>query len=170
MWTKIIGAFCIVCVCGGYACRLASFHRKDEHNIQQLLFLLQFMESELQYRFTPLPELCRISAQQSHGVLSSVFSELYHALLSQRYSNANDCMSAVLQHIKDIPPYTTEILGLLGAQLGCFDLNGQVRCLDSVMDRCHQLLSKLNDEHNVHVRHYKTIGLCAAAALIIILI
>ena len=170
MWTKILGSICIIGVCGGYACHLAMLRRLDEYNLRQLIFLLNYMESELHFRLTPLPELCRIGAEYTQGILSDVFSLLYDTLTTQQFSSVDDCMAEVINGRKNIPTHTKEILVLLGTQLGHFGLEGQVRSLDSVIDQCTQLLCKLNDENSVQVRHYKTIGLCAAAALVIIFI
>ena len=79
-------------------------------------------------------------------------------------------MHAVLTGNWHIPDSLREELKLMGKTLGRFDLDGQLRGLESVKDDCIRALEKLSDNRDVRLRSYETLGLCAGAALAILLI
>ena len=64
MELKLLGAILIVAGCGGYGFSLCTRYRKRERALSDLVRALDRMECELQYRLTPLPELCRGAAMQ----------------------------------------------------------------------------------------------------------
>ena len=70
---KWIGAILIIASCSIYGFSAAAGKRREEQLLWQLLELLQFMERDLQYRLTPLPELCRMAAGKTKGILCTVF-------------------------------------------------------------------------------------------------
>ena len=73
---KWIGAILIMVSCSGCGFVIAAGKRKEEGLLLQLSGILQYMEADLQYRLTPLPELCRMVAGESKGILQSVFLNL----------------------------------------------------------------------------------------------
>ncbi len=70
---KILGAILIVSGCGAVGMMIASSHARQERLLRQLISVYDYMECELQYRLTPLPELCRNAAQQACGALQHFF-------------------------------------------------------------------------------------------------
>mgnify|MGYP003304728586 CR=1 FL=1 len=76
MSIKIIGALFVIVGCGGFGWKLAAIHRREVRILRELITLLDFMECELQFRLTPLPDLFRQAAQESRSVLRSVFSQI----------------------------------------------------------------------------------------------
>lgn len=170
MLFKILGAFTVICVCGGCGLALAHEERTDILQLQNTLQVLNYMECELQYHATPLPELLRLCADESGGAVSEVFRDFASSLSLYKYSSAAECMRDILQKNRSIPKYTKMVLIQLGAQLGHFDLSGQVQHLTTVKELCSSILVKLCNEKRLHIRHYKTIGLSVGAALVILLI
>ena len=94
---KGIGAVLIIAGCGGFGLSLAAGCRREEALLRQLIRVLQAMRWELQYRLTPLPELCRQAAGESGGVLREVFSRLSRELDAQNVPEVSACMAAVLR-------------------------------------------------------------------------
>ena len=80
MGYKWIGALLILASCTACGYSIAAGKRKEENLLLHLLQILQFMETELQYRLTPLPELCRMAAGQTRGLLRNVFLNLNREL------------------------------------------------------------------------------------------
>ena len=78
-------------------------------------------------------------------------------------------MKAVLAKSKDIPRHTLESLQNLGNSLGRFDLSGQLKGLEGVRQECRGKLTRLMGNQEVRLRSYQTLGLCAGAALVILL-
>ena len=79
-------------------------------------------------------------------------------------------MESVLKGCPEQPPLTRDNLILLGESLGRFDINGQLKGLESVRSSCRTALDSMTENREVRLRNYQTLGLCAGAALAIILI
>lgn len=170
MYYKIIGASLIIVGCGGVGFLLAFFYRREEQTLRQLIHLLDFMECELQFRLTPLPDLCRQAAAEAAGVMRQLFIRLSRELEDQISPDVCMCMNAALEEQKDIPQITKRCLKNLGRSLGRFDLTGQLRGLEAVRTSCRKELDTLQENRDVRLRSYQTLGLCAGAALAILFI
>ena len=66
--------------------------------------------------------------------------------------------------------FSKPLLFLLGDSLGKYDLDGQLKGIDFVRKNCEEILAKQVQELNNCVRTYKTLGVCAGAALAILLL
>ena len=170
MTVKLIGAILIIAACGAFGYMIAASHKREERTLKNLICALDYMECELQFRMTALPELCRQTASETSGILAKVFTMLANELENQICPDVKSCMAAVLSKTKDIPSQTMESLHLLGHCLGRFDLQGQLKGLESVRQECRIKLNKLMGNSEVRTRSYQTLGLCAGAALAVLLI
>lgn len=170
MITKILGAFIIVFGCGGYGLMIAANHKKAVYSLRQLLSLLDYMQCELQYRYTPLPDLCRQAAAEANGSIREVFLILSQELEDQLSPDVSGCMNTALSKSNDLPAKTAEILSILGKSLGRFDLEGQLLSLENVRCECRTVLSDMVKHQQSRVHSYQTLGICAGAALAIILV
>lgn len=168
MYLKIVGAAMVVAGCGGFGFTLAANHRREEKTLRQLIGVLDFMECELQYHLTPLPELCRQAAKESTGPLSGLYLHLARELEDQISPDVASCMRSALAKTPNLPPVTRSCLEALGMSLGRFDLNGQLRWLEAVRTSCRRELESLSSNRDVRLRSYQTLGLCAGAALAIL--
>lgn len=167
---KWIGAVLIITSCSGCGFAIAAGKRREERLLDQLTGILRFLEQELQYRLTPLPELCRLAAGQTRGTLHMVFMNLYRELTWQKLPDAGSCMYAALQRSGELPTPVRRLLVQLGHTLGRFDLPGQLEGMQSVRKRCEESLLQLRKNREQTLRSYQTLGVCAGAALAIILI
>lgn len=138
--------------------------------MRQLMSALDFMGCELQYRMTPLPELCRETASTCKGVIQQVFLTLSRELEDQVSPNAALCMKAVIQGNQQIPRLTREVLVTFGDSLGCFDLSGQLNGLEAARQACRRELEALAQNRDVRLRSYQTLGICVGAALVVLFI
>ena len=75
-----LGAAMIVIGCGSCGFSIAAGKRKEEQMLCQLIRILRFMEAELRYRLTPLPDLCRLASCEVKGTLRVVFLNLYREI------------------------------------------------------------------------------------------
>lgn len=167
---KWIGAALIILGCGGFGFSLAALHVREETLLRQLIGILDYMECELQFHMTPLPDLCRQAGQEGQGKLHLVFLSLSQELDQHLSPDVNACMTTALGQITDIPKHTESNLKLLGASLGRFDLNGQLLGLEAVRVNCRKDLQELTTNRDARLRSYQTLGICAGAALAILLI
>lgn len=169
MFLKYIGAVFIIIGCGGFGLMITCNHKKEQNNLGKLISALDFMGCELQYRMSALPELCRITAAECDQPLRKIFSQLAIELEDQISPDVQRCMEVVLARCPELPSQTTDMLHLLGTSLGRFDLDGQLKGLEHVRQECRVRLNKLSNNAEVRLRSYQTLGLCAGAALVILL-
>lgn len=170
MNAKWIGAILVIAGCGGFGFSMAANHKRQEKMLCQLIRILRYMECELQYRLTPLPDLCRQAGKEARGALRDVFLNLSRELDWQVSPDACSCMSAAIKKTNDLPVNLRKLLLQLGHTLGRFDLPGQLRGLQAVTVSCEDELKKLENNRDVRLRSYQTLGLCAGAALAILFV
>lgn len=169
MTYKWIGAILVITGCGGFGFSMASGYRRQEMMLKQLIRVLQLMENELQYRLSPLPELCRQAGKEAGGILGDVFLNLARELDWQAAPDVCSCMSEAIRKSCDLPVNLRKHLVRLGHTLGRFDLPGQLQELQAVRSDCEKELELFHKNRNVRLRSYQTLGLCAGAALAILL-
>ncbi len=167
---KIFGALLIVAGGGMFGFSLASAHRREESALRSLLSALDFMQCELQYRLTPLPDLCREAGRQTKNGIGQVFLALSQELETQTHADVARCMDAVLLQTASLPLRARKALAILGSSLGRFDVQGQILALEGVRAHCRQELDTLTLDRDARLRSYQTLGLCAGAALAILLV
>ena len=170
MQLKWIGAILIILGCGGFGFSLAASHIREETLLRQLIGILDYMECELQFHMTPLPDLCRQAGQEARGKLKHLFLALSQELDLQNAPDVSNCMTSALKQTEDIPRLTSQNLNLLGRSLGRFDLSGQLSGLEAVRSNCRKDLQELTTNRDVRIRSYQTLSLCAGAALAILMI
>lgn len=165
---RIVGAILIVVGCGAVGFVMVSNHRKQVQCLMQMLLALEYMECELQYKMTSLPELCDGASKVCNGWVKTVLSQLCTELDAQIIPNAPACMYAVINRYPNIPQRLYKCLAQLGECLGQFDLSGQLRGIASVRKRTEFELEQLCKNQDVRLRSYQTLGLCAGAALVVL--
>ena len=170
MILKLVGVILVIAGCGGVGFRIAATYRQEEKSLRQLISILDFMECELQYRLTPLPELCNQAAREFGSIPGKVFCALALEMEAQVSPNMERCMAVALEKMHDIPPITRNGLLLLGKSIGRFDLDGQLKGLEAVRQECRRNLLDRGNNRDSRLRSYQTLGLCAGAALAILFI
>lgn len=165
---KIVGVVCIVSSCFGVGWKIASQYLRQIRLLRQISSILEYMEYELQYRCLALPQLCRQASEQGTGTVYKLMALLAKELEAQIRPNAQLCMESALEKVQDLPHSIHQLCRNLGASLGKFDLDGQVKGLISLRKQCNQLLDELQRTKDTRIRSYRTLGLCAGAALAIL--
>lgn len=170
MTIKIFGAILVMFGCAGFGIMIAATHRNETTSLRDFLSVLNMMECELRYRLTPLPELCRLAATASHRTMRSAFMALANELEDHVSPNVENCMIAALHKTRDMPKLTLDMMKLLGRSLGRFDLEGQLKGLESVKSEANRVLESYTKNQDVRLRCYQTLGICAGAAIAILFI
>ena len=170
MTVKICGAIFVILACSGFGFSLAAAYLKEVRALRNLIKAVNYMKSELQYRYTALPELCAHAAQATDGCIRKFFLLLVAELESQICPNTEQCVLNVLARQLDLPNHAKEIVAELGKTLGAFGLSGQLEGLLQVHAACEEKLTSLIRHQDIRVRSYQTLGVCAGAALAILLV
>ncbi len=167
---KIIGAIIIILACGSVGFRIKLAHTKEIYSMKMLIASLDYMECELQFRMLPLPELCKLTANECEGSLQRFYFLLAEELEQQVSPDVKQCIQVVFSKINNLPNSTAEAIKQMGKSIGRFDLAGQLRGLESVRGECRIKLGKLMANSEPRMRSYQTLGLCAGAAIVILLV
>ena len=167
---KLIGAFLIIFSCGGFGFAIAASYRREETSLRQMIGALDFMQCELQFRLTPLPELCRQAGLEQHGQVGDFLSGLAAELDSQIAPDVSSCMAAAFAKTPSLSPRIRKGFELLGTSLGRFDTEGQIVGLESVRSYCRRELDSMAHNRDSRLRSYQTLGICAGAAIAILFV
>lgn len=170
MTLRLIGAALVVCGCGAMGFSVANGYRREERALQMLIRALEYMISQLRYQHSALPELCRGAAESCTGTVRSVLEDLAGQLSAQICADAGSCLASVVASYEKLPETVKRNLLLLGQTLGRFDAAGQLSGLESVKELASRDLSGLRSGLEEKLRACRTLGLCAGAALAILLI
>lgn len=170
MIIRIIGASFILLGCGSFGVMICANVKNEIKLLQNFLHAMEYMECELRYRMTPLPDLCRNTTMVTKGPVSRIFESLGKMLELQVSARVSACMTATLKKHHMIPDNIMKLFEDLGDRLGVFDLDGQLRALSSLRKEAEDLLIRCREGQENRIRSYKTISLCAGAAIIILLI
>lgn len=167
---KLIGSICVIIACGGAGVMMAIQYISQIRIFADMIIILNYMDSEIRYRCTPLPLLCRQAAEQVNGKMRVVFDSLASELEAQIAPNAELCMISVLDRLAITDgAIRTTLLGL-SCNLGKFDMDGQIRALENARNICSENLKQLQKGREQRVRSYQTLGLCTGAAIAILFV
>lgn len=167
---KWIGAILVITGCSLMGFSMAASFRREERMLRQLVAALDFMACELQYRLTPLPELCTAAGAEKTGCIGKILTNLALELESQLSPDVASCMSAAMVGVNDIPKRVQEAFCIMGISLGRFDMEGQLKGLESVRSYCRRELEAMTAGRENRLRSYQTLGVCAGAALAILFV
>jgi len=170
MTLKLFGAALILVSCSGFGFFIAAGHKKEVYCLQKLITIIEFMEWELEYRLTPLPQLCKNVAVKTNRFFSAVFQNLAEELMYQIAPDVATCMRSVLASQKDIPTLTCHYMKMLGDSLGEYNIDGQLKSLEQLQLLINNKLDELTENQTQRLRCYQTLGVCAGAALAILFI
>lgn len=165
---KLMGAALVILGCGGCGFAMAAARRREERDLRLLLRAMEYMDCELQFRGSPLPELCAHAGQAVGGAVGAVFSALAGQLDRQSSPEVSQCVDSALLTSPGLANRVTEAFHLLGTTLGRFDLAGQTQGLAAVSEVCRDGIQELSEGRESRLRGYQTLGLCAGAALAIL--
>ena len=170
MMHKFIGAFLIMISCGCFGFLFAARYKKEERSLRQLVAAIEYMSCELSYKHTALPELCQKAGAISSGVVKGVFEELCREFSLNLTCDVMLCMKNALKRVKDIPPLTADAFVQMSYSLGRFNIDGQLKSLESAKAECNRYLKTIMENQPNRIRSYQTLGLCAGAAIVILFI
>lgn len=170
MNAKWLGAIFIIAGCGSCGFSAAAAGKREVRMLREFIRAISLMRNELQYRLSTLPELCRQASDVSSGAVREVFANLARELDWQTEPDACSCMAEALEKSHVLPKSVRKGFLQLGSTLGRFDLSGQIQELDHLQFSCEQELENCTRDEKIRLRSYRTLGLCAGAALTILLL
>lgn len=170
MMLRLFGAALIVASCSGFGFYIAARYKKEVFCLRKLSAIIQFIEWELEYRLTPLPQVCSSIADKTRFYFSAVFRDLGNALSFQISPDVAMCMHNILLSQNDIPRLSRHYLEILGETLGEYDVDGQLKSLAQLRQSINNHLDEMKEGQKERLRCYQTLGVCAGAALAILFV
>ena len=167
---RVLGACLIVLGCGGAGFLVAANARRETATLKSVITVLEYWKNELSFHLTPLPELCRQSATQNSGIIGQFLDTVATELERQISPNVEKCIYAALHNFTDMPVLSKQIIESLAKNLGRFDIDGMLQNIESSLSDAHLLLEQHTNNQDLRVRNYRTLGLCAGAAIVILFI
>ena len=166
---KFIGILLIGISCSALGFFMASNTRKELLYIQEFIDILNYIECELNFRLTTLPNLCRQVSAKSKS-LGLVFSDVANELDNQISPDVSTCMAVAIRKHRYPSEGVRGLLLDLGNSLGNFDLRGQILEIQELRQKCVRMRNEAEVSKNNRIRCYQTLGVCAGAMIIIILL
>lgn len=147
----------------------AQIYLRDEDMLRQMQQVLRFMIHDLKCRRRPLPALFRGCGEQGSGILQEIFLDAALEMENQILPDAAACMRSVLNRYA-LPDGCKEVMDGISRTLGHFDLEGQVRELESVLFTCGEMLKEHCAGKADKIRTIRTLGISAGIVLAILLL
>lgn len=170
MISKILGAVLIMAGSVGFAVTTCAAYKREVEMLRQLIRAVDFLQCELQYRMTPLPELCEQAGNQCKGRIGLYFRSLATELSRQIAPDVAACSINVLGSIGHLPQRVDKALEILSASLGQFDVPGQLQSLAVTRNYCRSSVENMTANQETNLRTIQTLGICAGTALVILLV
>ena len=169
MTIRILGAILIFVSCGGFGIRITTGFRNSIKEMRQLIMILTMMESELAYRRLPLEPLCRSLSTKCSGCISVALLHLADALERNNEPDVAGCIHYAIDKTRHMPDLIKDGFKLLGATLGTLDAEEQIKQISFAKSECQNLLQLYTQTKQPHIQSCQTLGLCAGAAMAILL-
>lgn len=170
MMVKIVGAMLIIGSCGWVGFSITSTYRREEACLRYLLNVVDYIQCELQYRLTPLPQLCQAAGTYQKNAVGAIMTSIGSMLAQRKCDDVFGCVELALSEAQKFPRLTAQGIRQLGQTLGTFDLEGQIRELEAVREYCRAQIAQLGENRESRLRSYQTLSLCAGAALAILFV
>ena len=167
---RVIGAVMVMAASTAVGFSVASSQKKEVAALLQLIRALEFMRCELEFRLPVLAELCRGASSQVSGPVADVFQKTADEMEKQLSAEPGACICTAVNGVDRLPEVAARNILLLGKTLGRFDLEGQLSGIESVLQLCRRDLQGLQCDQETRMRSYRTLGICAGAALVILFI
>ena len=106
----------------------------------------------------------------SDNELQSFFTALADELEGQISPDVPCCVEAALTHMRDLPDLVQVGIRDFGRNAGSFDVDGQIKGIISVKEKCIGMLASYTHEQDVRLRNYQAFALCAGIAVVILLL
>ena len=170
MTIRILGAVLILVGCSTFGFLLSATSKRETATLKSFIESMDIMECELRYRRPPLPQLCGYLAASQSGIIQTYFSYLQSELLQQIQPSASACADLALNRMSQMPKHTKVIIQQFAKFLGEFDIDGQLTGIQAVRNEAVLQLKQLSRDQDLRIKNYRTLGVCAGAAIIILFI
>lgn len=166
---RIVGAVLVVVGCALIGKFKVVTDRQTISLIGEFISGINTMICELEFRRTPLPNLCNLVAERTSGVVSGYFAALEKELSHQTLPDVGACSDTAMRQCGDIPSEIRQLLSLTGESLGMFGVDGQVEQLQYIRNIAENLLERAQKNFESLGRSHQTVWICAGIVLAVVM-
>ncbi|MGI6574526.1 MAG: stage III sporulation protein SpoIIIAB [bacterium] len=167
---KIIGAALIIIACGLFGNSVASAYARRPNLLRSFQTALQFLETEIDYGATPLPEALEKVAWSAGPELELFFFKVREHLLSATGYSIQEAWGIGLDDLSANSVLRTqelEVLAPLGGILGSSNREDQVKHLQLTLQQLKVAEEKTRDEANRNEKMWRYLGFLLGAMLVL---
>ena len=168
---KLLGALCVMAAALWCGTRAVGELRRRAKALEELHAGLAWLEEELTFRLTPLPELLKQLGQSRQGEAGRFFGEVDRLLrLDPEGGLHQSWRRAMVRHLALLKEEERQVLLEVGQTLGRYDAETQRQALT----RCARRLAVFRDEAQGEVRRlgkvYAALSAAGGAMVVLVLI
>ena len=167
---KWIGALLVFVSCAALGFIKAFCYRTEERYLSDWIRILDHIHCELEYRLSPLPQICQSASEMTFGCLKVLLQRLSSSLNAQVSADAGQCLRMAIAQADEIPISLQKQLMVLSESIGCYDLDGQLLQIAAARKECADALQQIRTQGKERIRNCQTLGICAGAGLAILLL
>lgn len=167
---KLVGALLVITACGLLGNDVARGYAHRPQLLRSLQTSLQFVETEINYGATPLPEALEKVARAGNPELAPFFLEVREQLLSPLGISIQEAWEKGLDNLNRytvLEPRELELLAPLGAILGASDREDQVKHLRLTLQQLKQAEVRAREEGSRNERMWRYLGFLFGLMLVL---
>lgn len=170
---KLVGIIIVLCgttALGMYkSCQYVNRFR----NLNEIKKVFLYIQGEVRYRNTPMPETLEAAAYKVKGPLGSFLRHVSGSLDEKKGLNFKEVWERCL--LEDVSAEilereAREELAGMGSQLGCLDRQAQEKAIDYFLDKWEFIIEKRQKEKSNRLRLYYVCGVMGGLLMVIILV
>lgn len=170
---KIIGSILILTTCSYIGFFFGKQYNARFEQIRKLRSSLKLLETEISYSMNPLPEALSKVGSRTTGPVRTLYEHTSELLFKNLGLSMDEVWKIGLSKMAQDSSLKKEELDVLedfGGGLGGSDRVEQLKNLHMVQEQLRVIESNAENDRNKYERMYKTLGVLAGAALVLILI
>lgn len=170
---QIAGALLVVMASGAFGLMMARNYARRPQELYALQSALSLLETEIVYAATPLAEALEQVSRRAEGCVSGLFARVHTELAAHAGTTAQEAWERALDHYYPnscLRPEDLVVLQGMGKVLGTSDRQNQAKYLRLAHERLRTQSSKAEDEARQNVRLWRSLGLFAGLATVLILV
>lgn len=137
--------------------------------LEGMIYAVEYMRSEIYFRLTPIPEIIKELAKITQPPLGAFFTQCAEDIDNEEFELLwKEALRLKLNDILTDEDIRT--LGQLGSVLGRYDLEGQLRSIDSAVAHLTKSKEAAELDKSSNSKVYAALGMAAGVAAVVIII
>lgn len=143
------------------------------NNLQEIKKAFLFIQGEMRYMNTPVPELFNLVARRIRGPFCCFFEKMAERLEKRNAGDFREIWRSCLEEeiAEDVlEREAREEFLEMGGQLGCLDRQAQEKAIDYFLEKWEFIIDKRRREKSNRLRLYYMCGIMGGLLVVIILV